>query len=160
MSANALKGKRIGVLRSYWGAGEDPNAEAVFDQTIETLKASGAEIVDPIELEIDGMWEAEDVACLNYELKAGIDAYLQGSGASVKSLEEVIRFNTENAAAVMPFFGQEVMEAAQKKGPLSEDAYRKALAESKRISQTAIDGALKSKTASTQSLHRPTVRPG
>jgi amidase len=143
LSANALEGKRIGVLRNYWGAGDDPKAEAVFDQTIETLKASGAEIVDPIELDIDGMWEAEDVA-FSYELKAGIDGYLRGSGASVKSLEEVIRFNTENAEAVMPYFGQEVMEAAQKKGPLSKDAYRKALSESKRISQAAIDGALKS----------------
>ena len=130
------------MLRNYWGAGEDPNAEAVFDQAVETLKSSGAEIVDPIELEIDGMWEAEDVA-FSYEFKAGIDGYLQASGASVKSLEEVIRFNAENAAEVMPFFGQEVMEAAQKKGPLSEDAYLKALAESKRISQAAIDGALK-----------------
>jgi amidase len=143
LSANALQGKRIGVLRNYWGAGDDPNAEAVFDQTIETLKASGAEIVDPIELDIDGMWEAEDVA-FSYELKAGIDGYLQGSGESVKSLEEVIRFNAENAEVVMPFFGQEKMEAAQKRGPLSEGAYLKALADSKRISQAAIDGALKS----------------
>ena len=131
------------MLRNFWGAGEDPKAEAVFDQTIETLEASGAEIIDPIELDIDGMWEAEEVA-FNYELKAGIDGYLQGSGASVQSLEEVIRFNAENAAAVMPFFGQEVMEASQKMGPLSEDAYRKALADSKRISQAAIDAALKS----------------
>ena len=143
LSASALHGKRIGVLRNYWGAGDDPKAEAVFDQAIQTLKASGAEIVDPIELEIDGMWEAEDVA-FSYELKAGIDGYLQGSGASVQSLEEVIRFNAENAAAVMPFFGQEVLEASQKMGPLSEDAYRKALADSKRISQSAIDAALKS----------------
>jgi len=143
LSADALHGKRIGVLRNYWGAGDDPKAEAVFDQTIEILKASGAEIVDPIELEIDGMWEAEEVA-FSYELKAGIDGYLQASGASVKSLEEVIRFNAENAEAVMPFFGQDVLEAAQKMGPLSEDAYRKALSDSKRISQAAIDGALKS----------------
>jgi amidase len=35
------------------------------------------------------------------------------------------------------------MEAAQKKGPLSDDAYLYALAESKRISQTVIDAALK-----------------
>ena len=141
LSANALHGKRIGVLRNYWGAGEDPNAEAVFDQAIATLEAAGAVIVDPIELDIEGMWEAEDLA-FSYELKAGIDSYLQGSGASVKSLEEVIRFNTENAATVMPFFGQDVMEAAQEKGPLSEEAYLEALAESKRISQEAIDGAL------------------
>ena len=143
LSADALRGKRIGVLRNYWGAGEDPNAEAVFTRAIRTLEASGAEIVDPIELQVDGMWEAEDVA-FNYELKAGIDAYLQSSGASVGSLEAVIRFNAEHAAAVMPFFGQEVMEAAQKMGPLSEGAYLEALAKSKEISQAAIDGALTS----------------
>jgi amidase len=143
LSAAALQGTRIGVLRNYWGAGEDPKAEAVIDRAIEVLKAAGAEIVDPIELDIDGMWEAEDVA-FSYELKAGLDGYLQSSGASVNSLEEVIRFNAANSAVVMPFFGQEVMESAQKMGPLSEEKYRKALADSKRISQEAIDGALKS----------------
>jgi amidase len=141
LSANALKGKRIGVLRSYWGAGEDPNAEAVFSQSIEMIRAAGAKIVDPIELDVSEMWDAEDEV-LNYEFKADLNAYLQNSGAPVKSLEAVIRFNTENAAAVMPFFGQEIMEAAQEKGPLSEEKYRYALAESKRISQTVIDTAL------------------
>jgi amidase len=145
LSANALNGKRIGVLRSYWGAGDDPNVEAVFSQTIETLEASGVEIVDPIGLDIADMWEAEEVV-FGYEFKADLNAYLQSSGASVKSLEEVIRFNTENADAVMPFFGQEVMENSQEKGPLSEDAYLKALADSKRISQSAIDAALMSNT--------------
>jgi amidase len=141
LSADALKGKRIGVLRSYWGAGEDPNAEAVFERTIEMIRASGAEIVDPIELDVAEMWDAEDEV-LNYEFKADLNAYLQNSDAPVKSLEDVIRFNAENAAAVMPFFGQELMEAAQEKGPLSEEAYLYALAESKRISQTVIDTAL------------------
>jgi len=133
------------VLRSYWGAGDDPNVEAVFSQTIKTLEASGVEIVDPIGLDIADLWEAEEVV-FGYEFKADLNAYLQSSGASVKSLEEVIRFNTENADAVMPFFGQEVMEDSQEKGPLSEDAYLKALADSKRISQSAIDAALMSNT--------------
>jgi amidase len=141
LSANALRGKRIGVLRNYEGAGDDPNVEAVFQQTIQTLAAGGAEIVDPIELDVAKLWEAEDEA-FEYELKAGLDGYLQNSGASVQSLEEVIRFNAEHAAVVMPFFGQEVMEAAQQKGPLSEAAYLEALADSKRITQTAIDTAL------------------
>ncbi|MBW2540670.1 MAG: amidase [Deltaproteobacteria bacterium] len=141
LSASALEGKRIGVLRSYWGAGEDPNAEAVFNQSIEVIRAAGAEIVDPIELDVAEMWEAEDEV-LYYEFKADLNAYLQESGAALKTLEEIIRFNSENAASVMPFFGQEIMETAQEKGPLSEDEYRYALAESKRISQTVIDDAL------------------
>ncbi len=143
LSVHALLGTRIGVLRSYWEAGQDPKAEAVFERAIQTLEDAGAEIVDPIELAIDGLWEAEDTAC-SYELKAGIDGYLRDGGARVASLADVIRFNAENAAVVMPFFGQEGMEAAQARGPLSEEAYREALAESKRISQAAIDGALAS----------------
>jgi len=142
LSADALRGKRIGVLRNYDGAGDDPNVEAVFAQAIATLEASGAEIVDPIEFDTTGLWEAEEEV-FAYELKAGIDAYLKDSDAQVKSLADVIRFNAEHADVVMPFFGQEVMEAAQQKGPLSEAAYRHALAESKRIAATAIDTALR-----------------
>jgi len=141
LSAATLAGKRIGVLRSYWGAGDDPKAEAVFGHAIEMIRAAGAEIVDPIELDLSDMWDAEDEV-LNYEFKADLNAYLKSSGAPVESLEEVIRFNAENAETVMPFFGQETMEAAQKKGPLSDGQYLYALAESKRISQTAIDTAL------------------
>jgi len=141
LSADALHGKRIGVLRNYDAAGDDPNVEAVFAQAIATLEASGAEIVDPIEFDVTGMWEAEEEA-FAYELKAGIDGYLKDRDASVKSLADVIRFNDEHADVVMPFFGQEVMEAAQAKGPLSEAAYRDALANSRRIARTAIDTAL------------------
>jgi len=141
LSAHALLGARIGVLRNYWGAGDDPNAEAVFARAIETLEAAGAEIVDPVELDVEGLWEAEDVA-FSYELKAGLDAYLRDSGAPVASLADVIRFDADHAALVMPFFGQDLLEAAQARGPLSEAAYREALAASKRISQAAIDGAL------------------
>jgi amidase len=141
LSADALRGKRIGVLRNYWGAGDDPNVEAIIDQAIEILVGAGAEVVDPIEMDVEEMWEAEEVA-FNYELKAGIDEYLGKSNAEVSSLADVIRFNEENAETVMPFFGQEGMEASQKMGPLTEVAYRKALADSKRISRAAIDGAL------------------
>ena len=141
LSADALRGKRIGVLRNYWGAGDDPNVEVIIDQAIEILVGAGAEVVDPIEMDVEAMWEAEEVA-FNYELKAGIDEYLGKSNAEVSSLADVIRFNEENADTVMPFFGQEGMEASQKMGPLTEAAYRTALADSKRISQAAIDGAL------------------
>ena len=44
----------------------------------------------------------------------------------------------------MPVVRQDVMEAAEKRGPWAEDTYVKAMSGSKRISQAAIDGALKS----------------
>src|SRR2546428_743073 len=50
---NGLKGARLGILREAIGRG-DPNSddfkkvEAVFNKSLEELKAAGAEIVDPI----------------------------------------------------------------------------------------------------------------
>jgi len=42
----------------------------------------------------------------------------------------------------MPFFGQDILVAAEAKGPLTEDAYRAALGTSKRLARAAIDDAL------------------
>ena len=47
------------------------------------------------------------------------------------------------AEAVMPFFGQDVMETAREKGALTDEAYQQALADSKRIARDGIDNALR-----------------
>ena len=44
------------------------------------------------------------------------------------SLTELIAFNAREQAREMPFFGQELLLSAEKKGPLSTPAYRAALA--------------------------------
>jgi amidase len=73
-------------------------------------------------------------ACENevllYEFKAGLDVYLAGRDASapVHSLAELIAFNLREKTREMPFFGQELLLQADKKGPLTSPAYRKALA--------------------------------
>ncbi len=138
---NALHGKRIGVLRSFYGAGEDPRIGEILDASIEVLSANGAEIVDPVEVDTDGLSDAEYEVLL-YEFKADLNAYLVSSGAPVRSLAEIIAFNETNAATVMPFFGQEIMELAQSKGPLTEAAYAEALETSKRLAREALDRAL------------------
>ncbi|HEX7061155.1 MAG TPA: amidase [Woeseiaceae bacterium] len=141
LAAASLAGKRIGVLRTYGGAGADERVEAIYSDAIEALHRGGAEIVDPIELDTEGMGEAEYQVLL-YEFKADLDAWLDDSRAPVRSLAEIIDFNRAHANQVMPFFGQSIMIEAQAKGPLSEPAYRDALAKSKRVARAAIDGAL------------------
>ena len=53
LNKNGLKGARLGILREAIGRG-DPNSddfkkvEAVFNKSLEELKAAGAELVDPI----------------------------------------------------------------------------------------------------------------
>ncbi len=141
LSKDALNGARIGVFRGHRGAGNDARVDAVVADTIATLKSLGAEIVDPVEIEAEGMSDAQRVV-LYYEFKADLNKYLESSGAPVKSMSYIIEFNDSHADTVMPFFGQERMLTAQSKGPLSDAEYLEALATSKRIAQTGINNAL------------------
>lgn len=141
LTIDALQGARIGVLRNYDGAGYDARVDAIFDDSVEQLRALGAEIIDPVEIETEGMRSAEyDV--LLYEFKAGLNAYLKESGAEIRTLAGIIDFNLANADDVMSIFGQETLEAAEKKGPLTDPEYLEALATSKRIAQEGIDMAM------------------
>ena len=72
LAKDALKGARIGVYRSHAGAGTDDRVEAIVTATIATLKSLGAEIVDPIELDTEGMSEAQGEV-LYYEFKADLN---------------------------------------------------------------------------------------
>ena len=142
LAADGLAGKRIGILRSYYGAGSNPDVEAILAAAIETLRAQGAEIVDGVEIDTSGMDDAEYEVLL-YEFKADLESYLEQSGAALRTLGELIEFNTTHADTVMPIFGQEIFLAAADKGPLSEQAYLDALATSKRIARDGVDGALR-----------------
>jgi len=141
LSTDGLQGKRIGVIRSYGGAGDNPDVEKTFEGVIEALKAQGAEIVDPIEIETEGMGGAE-YAVLLWEFKADLNAYLTGSDAPVKTLAEVIEFNKANAETSMPIFGQEILEMAESKGPLTDQEYLDALETSKRLARSGIDDTM------------------
>lgn len=142
LAADALDGKRIGVIRSYYGAGDSPAVEALLAASIDALKAQGAIIVDNIMLDTEGMNEAEGTVLFT-ELKSDLAAYFEKSGAPFSSLEEIIAFNTEHADTVMPFFGQDGFFRAMETGTLQDQVYLDALADSKRIARSALDGALR-----------------
>lgn len=141
LAADALHGKRVGVIRSFYGAGSSPAVEDILTASIAAIEAQGAEVVDDITLVTDGMYEAEGTV-LDYEFKADLAAYFERSAAPFTSLAEVIEFNAANAATVMPIFGQNRMEDANEAGDLSDPAYLDALEASKRISRSAIDTAM------------------
>jgi amidase len=129
LAADGLQGRRIGVLRSYTGAGSNPRVEALFEDSIAVLREQGADITDPVEIDTNGI-DAAELEVLYYEFKADLNRYLEQSGAPVESLAAVIRFNEANAETVMPIFGQEHMLTAQTRGPLTEPEYEVALAAS------------------------------
>lgn len=141
LSSDGLQGKRIGVVRSYYGAGSYPAVERMLHDSIEVLRSAGAEIVDDIAIETEGMGAAQSTV-LNYEFKTDLAAYLEASQAPFETLKDIIEFNTANSETVMPLFGQDRMEGAELTGPLTDEEYIEALAESKRIARSAIDTVL------------------
>jgi amidase len=142
--ANGLKGARIGVLRGPF-AGYSAVSDRVFDAAVARMQELGAELVDSVELPNAGKYDASELDVLLYELKADLNAYLASRrGLAVKTLADVIAFNEKNRDQEMPFFGQELFLIAEKKGPLTDPAYRAALARGQRLSRAeGIDLALK-----------------
>lgn len=140
LAADGLAGKRIGVIRSYHGAGSNPDVADVLAASIDLMKAEGAEIIDRIELDTAGAGDAEYEVLL-YEFKTDLEEYLVRSEAPVRTLEEIIAYNTAHADVVMPHFGQEILLAANAKAGLDSEDYREALTDSKRITQRALDDA-------------------
>jgi len=141
LTADALNDKRIGVIRSWYGAGTDQRVDDIYTASIEKLQAAGAVIIDDINIEAGDMYDAEYEVLL-FEFRADLNSYLQNSGAPVQSLAEVIVYNDANAEVVMPIFGQEILIESDAKGPLTDEAYLTALETSKNISQSAIDELL------------------
>lgn len=139
-----LRGARIGVARQYFGVND--RVDRVVEDAIAAMKGAGAVIVDPVLVPNHDKLDADEYEVLLYEFKADLDAYLGAlpPGAQVRSLADVIAFNARHAAAEMPYFGQERMLEAAKKGPLTDAKYRTALARGQRSSRVqGIDATLK-----------------
>ncbi len=109
------------------------------ETAIETLRAAGAEIVDPANIATAKSMQTSEseLAVLLYEFKADLNAYLSALSpeSEVHSLEELIAFNSSHRDQEMPYFGQEYLEMALAKGPLTEPAYLEALAECRRLAR-------------------------
>ena len=136
LDANALKGARIGVPREKYYGYNDATDKVMAD-AIALMKERGAIIVDPANMATAGKYDDSEFEVLLYEFKADLNAYLASLGpkAPVKSMKEIIAFNEREKAREMPWFGQEIMIMAEKKGSLSSSTYRSALAKNRRMSR-------------------------
>jgi amidase len=142
LDAEGLKGKRLGVEKSALKQG-NPAMEDLLNKAIEILRSKGA-IVTEIELlkELQPQGEAEFTVLL-YEFKDGLNKYLSKANSKMKNLTDVIAYNKQNEAKAMPFFKQETMELAQKKGGLDSKEYIDALKKSHEGTRASIDKILK-----------------
>lgn len=123
LDPGGLQGARVGAARSFGGF--SPEEWALFDEALAAMRAEGAEVVDPANLPTPAWNDEQPLLVLEYEFKAGINAYLAGLGpdAPVRSLAEIIDFNERNAEREMPHFGQERLTASQARGPLTDPEY-------------------------------------
>ena len=136
LDPNGLKGARIGVARAKF-FGYSAMTDQLANDAIAAMKAQGAEIVDPADVPHVGETDDTENTVLQYEFKAGINAYLATLGAGApKTLADLIAFNVQHAREEMPYFGQEVFEQSDARGPLTEDAYQSALANDVRLMRT------------------------
>ena len=130
LTPGALAGKRLGLLRQ--GMGYHPEVDALMTTAVGALRAAGATVVDVTVPTYDA-WSRAEFDVLLYEFKDGLNAYLAKSGSPHASLAALIAWNTANRDRAMPFFGQEIFEQAQAKGPLTDAVYLKAKADARRL---------------------------
>jgi amidase len=137
LDTNALRGARIGVARASFFGYSDVT-DSIAETALADMRALGAIIIDPANIPNVDKYRESEIEVLLYEFKSDLNKHLGalGPSARVHSLADVIAFNEENRSREMPFFGQDLFLRAQKKGPLTEKAYRDALARNRRLSRT------------------------
>jgi amidase len=120
-------GMRLGVLPPP--ASTHPQVLRQLQDWLKLLQQAGFTLVD---LATPPGWATlleEEFEVLLYDFKADLNAYLARFNGQlpVRTLADIIEFNNRHAAAEMPFFGQELFEEAEKRGPRSSPDYQKAL---------------------------------
>ncbi|TDB64220.1 amidase [Arundinibacter roseus] len=159
LDIDGLKGATIGVERSYFGYSEQ--VDALMEEVIKLLRKMGAQVIDPAPIDPTIQFGEDEFEVMLYEFKDGLNAYLATlpAKAPVRSLKDLIAFNQANKDKMMPFFGQEILIMAEKKGPLIDKAYQKAWANCRRKSrELGIDATLQKYKL--DALIAPTDTPG
>jgi amidase len=132
---DALRGARIGVPRPVL-FGYHPPTDGLVEEALKLIRSEGATVVDPAPIPNADKLGDPELEVLLFEFKADLNAYLRGlGGAGPRSLAELIEFNQKHADVELRDFGQEMFLKSQKKGPLTDAAYRKARATCERLSR-------------------------
>ncbi|HJQ80186.1 MAG TPA: amidase [Lacipirellulaceae bacterium] len=143
LDAAGLKGAKIGVARNYFSYHDA--AGDVMKTALEAMKQAGAELIDTSKMTVAEESGSSEGTVLRYELKADMAAYLArlGPEAPVKSLKDIIEFNNRNKETELRYFGQNIFESAEGKGPLTDYQYVEELARCRRLARTeGIDAAI------------------
>ena len=143
LDADALQGKRIGVLR--FQAGFHAGVDERFAEALAHLRAAGAEIVEiaaaPAGMDSIG---DDEFTILMAELKTDLNAYLATTpaGVTTRTLAAIIAFNDATPAETV-LFGQELFVRAQATQGIADPAYVAAIARAPRLAGQAIERLLR-----------------
>jgi amidase len=119
--------------------GAHPDTARLFADARTALAHEGAVIIDLKPPSAFGELEEPELEALLYEFKAAINDYLatlDQSQVGVKSLADLIAFNTAHANEELVVFGQEIFDMAEARGPLTDAVYQKAIATLQRAADT------------------------
>jgi amidase len=144
LEESSLKGLRIGFVRGSFTSYSAP-ADRAAEEAAKLLRSEGATVIDPVELDMTGVGDAE-LEVLLYEFKAGLADYLASLGPPqrVRTLADVIAFDEKNREREMQLFAQELFEQAEKKKGLGDPKYKKALAKCRtQMREKGIDAVLR-----------------
>jgi amidase len=142
LDRGGLRGARIGVVRKLFEVAD--NVAPVMKAALDAMKSAGAVLIDPVAIETLGKFDDSELLVLQYEFKADLNAYFaQFPNAPVHSLKEIIEFNEKNRDRELFYFGQDILEQSEKKGPLTDKVYVDALAKNHRMArQDGIDAVM------------------
>ncbi|AQA00455.1 amidase [Sphingopyxis sp. QXT-31] len=133
LAPDALKGKRIGVLRDRIGGRAD--IAALLDAALKQMEGLGATVVEIADSR-KGLEELGDAEfeILMTELKADMAAYLAGlpTKTGPKTLAGLIAFNKAHPEELL-WFDQSLFELAETKGGLDSKPYLDAKAKAARL---------------------------
>ena len=136
LDKDGLRGMRLGVARKHFGISD--RVDKLMNDALAEMKKLGAVLVDPADVPTTGKFDDSELEVLLYEFKADLNTYLAGLGpqAPVRSLKDIIAFNETNRDREMPYFGQDIMEKAEAKGPLTSKPYIAALRKNHLLTRT------------------------
>jgi amidase len=149
LQRGSLRGKRIGrdvryFDYNYFGSGipGDEETVAFAENALATMQALGATIVDTDTGDVFA-YTGDEFTALLFEFKTQITQYLQTlSHTNMLTLADLIAFNDAHCVQELPYYGQDVFEAAQMQGDLSDPTYIAARTHATGAARAGIDGAM------------------
>jgi len=157
LSADGLSGKRLGVMR--FSMGYLPALDALFGHVVEQLKAGGAEVLSVDTFEGMEQIDKTELTVLLTDFRTELNAYLATTPPSVtvRTLQDLITFNTANSARELPYFGQDLFERSEQTATHDPIAHAKLREDNRKVAADGIDALLTKQKL--DALIAPTVGP-